>query len=86
MVPDAVRAAKQSPNAEKCDEGEDNGQITEAATAELQLIDTEIEEWKKSDQAGTEMRVTEVQEHIMALERAIAKVNLDFPSKKNRQS
>jgi hypothetical protein len=84
MGPEAARAAKQPPNAEEDDEidstvgclGEedDNGRITEAATAERQLIDTQIEEFKKSDQAGLEMTVAEAQARITALERAVAKV------------
>ena len=78
MGPDAARAAKQPPNAEKRDEEEGNGQIAEAAAAERQLIDTEIEECKKSDQAGPEMRVAEAQKQIKALERAVAKIKEDF--------
>ena len=74
MGPEAARAAKQPPNTEKDDEREDNGRITEAVAAESQLIDTHIEEFKKSDQAGPEMTVAEAQARITALERAVAKV------------
>ena len=73
MGPDAARVAKQPPNAEKRDEEEDNGQIAEAAAAVRQLIDTEIEECKKSDQVGPEVSVAQVQKKIMALESALSR-------------
>ena len=78
MGPDAARAGNQPPNAVKDDEREDNGQITEGVAAERQLIDKEIEESKKVDQAGPEMRVAEVQAQFTALERAVAKINEDL--------